>query len=115
MLLIPFFNFIWVFIYTSGLARSYQYALAPIRGYGEDYGQNLGMWWGITRLGGFLPCVGGLSMLASLIIMIIYLVRLSEYRTALLNCGNYQPDYMALPTDPVGPAKPPTKNPYSSF
>ncbi|MCA9065226.1 MAG: hypothetical protein KDA96_19290 [Planctomycetaceae bacterium] len=80
LLLIPCFGLVWIFIYTKNLAQGYQMAFRSVGQQTDDCGEQLGMWWGICAAVSIVPCVGVVGSVASLILMIMYLVKVSECR-----------------------------------
>lgn len=84
LLLIPFFNYIWNFFVFLRIPESYQRYFA-MQGRGEEFGdcgRTLGMWFACLSagsfLGSFVPfvnCLSAVAGLASLIVLIIFLVK----------------------------------------
>ena len=81
LLLIPIFNFFWNFMVYQRIPESYQsyFAAKGIDGSG-DCGKNLGLWYSICVIGAFVPCAGYVAAPASLVLMIIFIVKEFELR-----------------------------------
>ena len=82
LLLIPFFNFYWNFIVYQRIPESYQayFEANGMKGYG-DCGKNMGLWYSICTIGAIIvPCVGSIAGIASLVLMIIFIVKEFELR-----------------------------------
>lgn len=105
LLLIPLFNLVWIFIYTNNLSKSFANFFASQNVNHDDCGEKLGLWWGICGVCGFVPCVNFFSGIAGLVIMIMYLVKVSECRSLALNLimnpnapnSNYGANYASPP------------------
>src|SRR6056297_120920 len=110
LLMIPLFNLIWVFIYTSNLSKSYQNVFSQQMDGTDDCGEKLGMWWGICGLLSFVPCVNFFSGIAGLIVMIMYLIKVSECRSRFMQFGMAWNDFYGTPTSP---SKMDPNNPYT--
>jgi hypothetical protein len=112
LMLIPLFNLIWIFLYTKRLSNSFAYMFASRGANMGDCGEQLGMWWGICAVCCFIPCLNIFFGIGALVVMIMYLVKISECRSRALSLL-YQ-----TPGDGSGPMAPhksatPTKNPYT--
>lgn len=81
LLMIPIFNFFWNFMVYQRIPESYQayFAAKGIDGSG-DCGKNLGLWYSICVIGAFVPCAGYVAAPASLVLMIIFIVKEFELR-----------------------------------
>lgn len=82
LLLIPFFNFFWNFVVYQKIPESYQayFEANGVEGHG-DCGKNMGLWYSICTIGAIIiPCVGSLAGIASLVLMIIFIVKEFELR-----------------------------------
>lgn len=110
LLMIPLFNLIWVFIYTSNLSKSYQNIFSQQMAGTDDCGEKLGMWWGICGLLSFVPCVNIFSGIAGLIVMIMYIIKVSECRSRFVQYGTAWNDFYGTPTSP---RKSDPNNPYT--
>ncbi len=80
LLLIPFFNIVWNFFVFPRLAKSYQsYFAEQGRTDVGDCGEQIGLWYAILGaaglVAGFVPCLGPIVGLTSLILLIIFLVK----------------------------------------
>lgn len=90
--LIPCFDMIWNFMMTANISQSYQaYYYERGRYEFKDCGATLGLWYSsctlTTALLAWIPCVGicfaGTFGPASLILLILYFVKLSEMKNQL--------------------------------
>ena len=88
LLLIPFFNFFWNFIVYQKIPESYHayFAANGIEGNG-DCSKNLGLWYAICTIGALVPCLGYLAAPASLVLLIIFLVKEFELRGKIPRAG----------------------------
>lgn len=111
LLLIPLFNIAWVFIYTKNLSNSFSNFFSSQGINRDDCGEKLGLWWGICSACGFVPCVNLFAGIAGFVIMIMYLVKVSECRAMALSIV-YDPN--AAATYATAPYKTPgsPQNPY---
>jgi hypothetical protein len=80
LLLIPVFNVVWNFFVFPKLARSYQsYFAEQGRTDVGDCGEKIGLWYAILTVAGvvlgWVPCLGALVGLASLVLFIMVLVK----------------------------------------
>ncbi|TKK67250.1 hypothetical protein FC093_15325 [Ilyomonas limi] len=85
LMLIPFFNAIWVFIVVNAIANSSQTQLEL---YGEYSGQkvtyNIGMAWAICSVLNWVPIIGLIAGFAALILFVVYWIKVNETRKQLL-------------------------------
>ena len=88
LLMIPLVGFVWIFIYTKNLSNSFVNFFSSIGGARDDCGEKLGMWWGICTVCSIIPCLGAIAGIASLVLMIMYLVKVNECRSMVLNVGS---------------------------
>lgn len=116
LLMIPLFGIVWIFIYTKGLSQGFQRFFSQTGTLTDDCGEKTGLWWGICSACSIIPCVGGLFGIASLVLLIIYLIKVSECRSKALAFGDGfaqnaygNPNAFGNPNQPF----PPSKNPYS--
>ena len=76
LLLIPCFNLVWNFFVLPKLARSYQsYFAEQERTDVGDCGEQIGLWYAICTVAGIVPLVNYVAAPASLVLGIIYLVK----------------------------------------
>jgi hypothetical protein len=106
VLMIPLVNLVWIFIYTKNLSNSFVNLFNSQGITRDDCGEKVGMWWGICAICSVIPCLGALAGIASFVLMIIYLVKVSECRTQALAMINN-------PAGPGGYAAAPYKTPGS--
>jgi len=80
-LLIPLFNLYWLFVVVLGLSDSYKsyFDANGITDVGDCFRQ-LGLWLCITTCCTIIPCVNYLTTPASLVLLIIYLVKVFELK-----------------------------------
>ncbi len=88
MLLIPFFNLYWMFVVYPGLGRSYRKALEA-KGITDagDAGEKIGLWLAITSVASIIPLVNFVTGIASLIFLIMFLVRMADQKKRLLSAA----------------------------
>jgi hypothetical protein len=89
LLMIPCFELIWKFIYTKELSQNYRSLFNTFGQESDDCGESLGLWWSILSVSSLIPYVGSIAALASLVLMIMYLVKLHECRTRALSLPVY--------------------------
>ena len=88
MLLIPFYNLYWMFVAYQKIPESYQsYFNSRGRVDVGDCGKQIGLWIAICTIAGIIPFVGVLASLASLILIIIYLVKLYGLKAQIQQMG----------------------------
>lgn len=80
LLLIPLFNIVWVFFVFPKLGKSYQgYFAEQGRTDVGDCGEKIGLWYAICVAANivlsWVPCLGGIIALASLVLLIMFLVK----------------------------------------
>ena len=91
LLLIPIFNYVWNFFVFLKIPESYQsYFRAQGRTDVGDCGRSLGQWYAICAAvgfaGGFIPvvnCFAGLIGLASLVLLIIFLIKITGLKNQI--------------------------------
>jgi hypothetical protein len=85
LMMIPFFNLYWVFPVFLGLSESYQAAFAA-RGRTDvgDCGRQLALWYCISVAAFIVPCLNYIAGPAALVLLIIYLSKMSEFKKQLL-------------------------------
>lgn len=81
LLLIPLFNLVWNFLVFQKIPESYQrYFASQSRTDVGDCGRAIGLWYAITGavslISGFIPCVGMAVPLASLVLLVLFLVKI---------------------------------------
>lgn len=84
LLLVPVVNVIWLFFVVLRLSEGYRqyFAAHPRVGVG-DCGQMLGIGWAVATAAIFLPLLHVLAPLAALVLMVLYLVKMSDLRGLL--------------------------------
>ena len=86
--LIPCFQLIWIFFTTTRLADSLRDEFDDRRLRGDrDFGRTLGITYPILMLVGFVPYLGAIFSLASLICWILYWVKIAGYKNQLISAG----------------------------
>lgn len=92
LLLIPLFNLIWQFLFVSHIADSvaaeYRRRGLPLKDDRPLY--QLGLWSCILSFSGIIPVIGALGGLASLVMRIIYWVKLAEIKGELERSGPWE-------------------------
>jgi len=85
LLLIPLFNLYWVFPVFLGLSESYQAAFAA-RGRTDlgACGRHLALWFCICFASSVIPCLQYATGLAALVLLILYIIRISDYKKQLI-------------------------------
>lgn len=85
LLLVPLFNIIWSFFVVMALARSLanEFARRGMASPEPEPGQSIGVAMCICACCGVIPVLGALASLASLVLWIMYWVKVSEYSQAL--------------------------------
>jgi hypothetical protein len=85
LMMIPLFNLYWAFPVFLGLSESYQAAFAA-RGRTDvgDCSRQIALWYCICVACSVIPCLNYISGPASLVLLIIYLIKISEYKKQLL-------------------------------
>ncbi len=89
LLMIPCFDLIWKFLYTKELSQNYRSLFNTFGHECDDCGESLGLWWSILSVSTLIPFVGSIAGLASLVLMIMYLVKVHECRTRALSLPAY--------------------------
>jgi hypothetical protein len=81
LLFVPLLNLVWLFVVVMKISQGYQeyFAANPRPGVG-DCGYGIGLGWAISAICVFVPLVRLFAGLAALILMILYLVKLSQMR-----------------------------------
>jgi hypothetical protein len=81
LLLVPVVNMVWLFIVVMKLSEGYQqYFAAQQRTDVGDCGYRLGLGWAIAGLCVIVPIAHVFAGLAALILMILYLVKMSQLK-----------------------------------
>ena len=85
LLLIPCFNLIWNFMVFPKLGRSFR---AYFESKGDtshgDSGEKMGLWYAICTVCSIIPCVGYVAGPASLVLLIICLIKFSDLRNRVI-------------------------------
>ena len=84
LLLIPVFNVAWNFLVFPGLSKSYK---AYFDSVGDatvgDCGGRIALWFCVAMVGGFLPFLSRVAAPASLLLLIIYLIKAYELKAKI--------------------------------
>ncbi len=81
LLLVPLLNLVWLFFVVLKLSEGYQqYFAGQQRADVGDCGQGLGLGWAIASVCGFVPIVHLFAGVAALVLMVLYLVKMSQLR-----------------------------------
>jgi hypothetical protein len=85
LMLIPLFNVVWVFMVVNAIANSTKAQLEQYGVYSSDKPTySIGLAWAICSLCNWLPVLGIFAGLASLVLFIVYWIKVSEVRKQLL-------------------------------
>jgi uncharacterized membrane protein len=81
LLLVPLLNMVWLFVVVIKLSESYQkYFAAQQRTDTGDCGRAVGLAWAIASVCVVVPLVNVMAVPASLVLMILYLVKVSALK-----------------------------------
>lgn len=84
LLMIPLFSIIWLFFVVQRIPRSFQnYFEARERYDYGDCGAQLGLWYAICAVGTLIPYLGTCVGVAAFVLMIMFLVKLSELKNQI--------------------------------
>ena len=130
LVLIPLFGAIWIFYVVIRLSRSFQYYFSSIGRYDVgDCGYRTGLTSLILQWVGMVPFIGPLFSIGSLVMMIIYLVKISQLKSMvrfhelqgaapegagvpMYGGGPQMGGLPPHPYSPPGPPAPPQQPPY---
>lgn len=89
LLLIPLFNLYWTFVVVLRLSASYKsfFDAQGVTTVG-DCGRGIGMAYAICTVCSIIPCLNYATGPAALILLIIYLVKVFDLRSKVLQAGN---------------------------
>ncbi len=88
--LIPCFNLVWQFITVNRISESFEYEFRDRRLPREgDFAKNLGLTYLILNLCGFIPYIGFLFSIGSLVCWIIYWVKIAGFSKLLAEDTGY--------------------------
>lgn len=92
LMLIPFFNIVWIFFIYPKLAQAYQrYFYAMGRYDVGDCGYQLALWYCILSCCSMIPYIGVIPGMAGFIVWIIFLVKAKELRDQIPVHGQMYP------------------------
>ena len=113
MVLIPLYGAVWIFFVVMRLSRSFRAYFNSIGRYDlGDCGERTGLTALILQWLGVIPFVGALASLASLVMMIIYLVKISQFKNMVrFHEAQGLPHVGAMAAAP-GYGPPPAQAPY---
>ncbi len=81
LMLVPLLGFVWLFVVVLKLSESYQkYFAAQQRTDVGDCGHAIGLGWAIASVCCVVPLLNTLAAPAALVLMILYLVKLSQLK-----------------------------------
>jgi hypothetical protein len=104
LLMIPLFNLVWNFFVFQRVPESYaNYFHSRGRTDVGDAGKTLGLWYAILAACSIIPCVGLFAGLASLVLLVLLLVKLTTLKNQIATAG--PPG--AFPTMPPSATTPP--------
>jgi hypothetical protein len=85
LLLVPLLNFVWLFIVVMKLSEGYQqYFAERHRTDVGDCGYRVGLGWAIAGICVVVPIANIFAGVASLVLMILYLVKMSQLRAMVV-------------------------------
>jgi len=85
LLLIPLFNLIWNFVLLARVSSGMQsYFQSKNDSSVGDCGSTIGLWYSISCIAAWIPIVVCVAGPAALVLLVIYLVKISGYRTRIL-------------------------------
>ena len=86
LLLIPLFNFYWMFrVYMLDIPKSFKnYFDRQGDQLVGDCGKNMGLWLCICTLGGFIPLLGSLVSIAGLVLYVLWLVKIHQLKNKII-------------------------------
>jgi len=85
LLLIPLFNLVWNFILLGRVSRGMQsYFQSKNDASAGDCGAAIGLWFSISAICCWIPFVSCIAYPAALVLLIIYLVKITGLRTRVL-------------------------------
>ena len=92
LVMIPFFNLYWNFVAFPELSDSYAAYFHSIgRTDVGDAGRQVGWWYALCSVLGLVPCVGSLAGPASLVLLIIHLVKIYDLKKQIAPSAATQP------------------------
>ena len=81
LMVVPFLGIFWLFVVVMRVAQAYQrYFADRDRTDVGDCGLGVGLAWAGTAVGSIIPVIGWFSALASLVLMVMYLVQVSKLK-----------------------------------
>ncbi len=98
LLVVPVFNLVWIFVVVLKVSQSFQAYFASRQRAGVgDAGQAIGLAWAITAIASLLPLIGFLSAVASIVLMVLYLMKITQLKAMVV------PGDATLPSPPLPP------------
>ena len=93
LIIIPIFALYWQFrVYMTGVPNSFKnYFNAQGRTDVGDCGKSLGMWMCILTFLGFIPIINMFSGIASLILLVLWMVKIHGLKQQIVQSQQYQP------------------------
>lgn len=81
LMLIPLFNLVWIFFVYSRVSQSYRVYFNSVgRTEFGDCGEQIGLWYCICVVVSCIPCINLLTGPASLVLLILYIVKIAELK-----------------------------------
>lgn len=85
LLAIPIFNLVWAFILTARVSKGFQSFFASKNDPSvDDCGEKIGLWFAICWAGSHVPLLWCLSFPAAIVLLILYLVKITGLRARVL-------------------------------
>src|SRR6185436_16331141 len=85
LLLIPCFSFVWMFFVYTRIAKSYQNYFRSLGRYDVgDGGEMIGLWYCICFCCRLIPCIGWISGIAAIVLLIVYLIQVGGLKSQVM-------------------------------
>ncbi|MGB7160576.1 MAG: hypothetical protein WBD40_21100 [Tepidisphaeraceae bacterium] len=113
LLLIPVFNLVWNFFVFMRIPESYQsYFHSRGRTDVGDAGKNVGLWYSICACCAVIPCIGFIPGIASLILLILFLVKIMGLKAQVGQAapGGFPVGYASPQPGMIPPPLPPSSS-----
>ncbi len=102
LLMIPCFGTVWAFFVCLRLPESFQaYFAAQGKADGSDYGRGLGLAYAISSVCSMVPFLNYLAGPVALVLLIIFLVKMTGYKGQIPEGATAVPGFQAPPPPPL--------------
>ncbi len=89
LLLIPLFNIVWMFFVFTRIPKSFRSYFSSVgRTDVGDCGEQIGLWYCICAVTSAIPCIGIIPGIASLILLIMFIVKVVDLKGKVSTVGN---------------------------